>query len=99
MNYGYVYRRRGGPLLVWKNGPPNQSRAADSVAMGCLSEPTLEMPLPRPGAPEPLGCAGNPDCAGSKGAMGGFAVSGAAKVAAVGLAALLAYRLFVHKRS
>lgn len=88
----WVYQRRGGPLLVWKNGPPMPSRAADSVAMGCLAEPTLEMPLPRPGAPEPLGCA---DC---NGAMGGFAISGAAKAVGLGLAALLAYRLFVKKR-
>ncbi len=53
----YAYQRGGAPLLQWKDGPPRQTRAADSVALGStLSEPTLSMPLPRPGAPEPLGC-------------------------------------------
>lgn len=53
----FAYRRGGAPLLSWQNGPPHQSRAADSVALGSvLSDPTLSMPLPAPGAPEPLGC-------------------------------------------
>ncbi len=59
-----VYSRDGAPLLDWKHGPPRQSRAADSVALGSvLDEPTLVLPLP--GAPEPL----NGDCGcGCKGA-------------------------------
>lgn len=53
----FAYQRGGAPLLSWKDGPPRQTRAADSVALGStLSEPTLMMPLPKPGAPEPLGC-------------------------------------------
>jgi len=53
----FAYQRGGAPLLSWRDGPPHQSRAADSVALGStLSEPTLTMPLPKPGAPEPLGC-------------------------------------------
>ncbi len=99
MNYGYVSQRRGGPLLTWKNGPPNPARGADAVAMGCLSEPTLEMPLPRPGAPEPLGCMQpeGANCPGCRG-MGGLAATGTAKAAAVALAALLAWRILAKKR-
>lgn len=93
MNYGYVYRRSGAPLLTWKNGPPNQSRAADLMALGSLADPTLEVPLPRAGAPEPLGC-----CGGGRGGMDGFAITGVAKAAGLGLAALLAYRLLTKKR-
>lgn len=60
----YIYQRSGGPLLTWRNGPPRQTRAADTVALGSLGgDTTLGMPLPRPGAPEPLdgdcGCGGN----------------------------------------
>jgi hypothetical protein len=58
----FAYQRGGAPLLSWRNGPPIQSRAADSVALGStLSEPIFGMPLPKPGAPEPLsgcGCGG-----------------------------------------
>jgi hypothetical protein len=62
----FAYTRGGAPLLDWKNGPPRQSRAADSVALGSvLDGSTLDnMPLPRPGSPEPLdGCS----CSGSCG--------------------------------
>lgn len=55
----FAYQRGGAPLLSWRNGPPRQSRAADAVALGStLDGPSLDMPLPRPGAPEPLGCMG-----------------------------------------
>lgn len=61
----YIYQRSGGPLLTWRNGPPRQTRAADTVALGSLGGDTsLGMPLPRPGAPEPLdgdcSCNGKP---------------------------------------
>lgn len=62
MKYGYVYARNGAPLLSWKNGPPNQSRAADAKGLGSLGDPTITLPLPRPGSPEPVGCAGG--CSG-----------------------------------
>ncbi len=53
----FAYQHSGHPLLSWKNGPPHQARAAESVSLGSLDEPTLV--LPAPGAPEPingLGC-------------------------------------------
>lgn len=43
----YAYQNSGHPILTWKGGPPRQTRAADSVALGGLV-------LPRPGAPEPI---------------------------------------------
>lgn len=55
----YAYQRAGGPILDWTNGPPHQSRAADSVSLGSLGGgSTLDHPtllLPAPGAPEPIG--------------------------------------------
>lgn len=53
----YVYQRKGGPLLSWKNGiPPYQSRAADAKSLGSLGDDDvfgIQRPLlPRPGAPE-----------------------------------------------
>lgn len=71
MKYGYVYQRSGGPLLSWRSGPPNQARGADARSLGgygdggpikgglgSLSGPTVALPLPRPGAPEPVGGCG-----------------------------------------
>lgn len=55
MKYRYAYQRTGAPLLSWKGGPPRQTRAADATALGSLSEPTIALPLPRPGSPEPIG--------------------------------------------
>lgn len=59
-NYGYTWR--GGPLLNWKHGPPIQSKAADTQALGSLGDHTLKGStlhgatiLPAPGAPEPIG--------------------------------------------
>lgn len=53
----FAYQRGGQPILSWKYGPPRQSRSGDAVALGStLDEPVFTMPLPRPGAPEPLGC-------------------------------------------
>jgi hypothetical protein len=59
-NYGYTWR--GGPLLSWKHGPPIQSKAADTQALGSLGGSTLDghtlygsTILPAPGAPEPIG--------------------------------------------
>jgi len=60
----YAYQRGGSPILSWDRAPPQQSRAADAKSLGCagmgslegssLSDPTITMPLPRAGAPEPL---------------------------------------------
>lgn len=55
----YAYQNSGHPILSWKHGPPRQTRAADTVSLGSLGDPTLV--LPAPGAPEPingLGCSG-----------------------------------------
>jgi hypothetical protein len=59
-SYGYTWR--GGPLLSWKHGPPFQSKAGDTQALGSLGGSTLEGStlygstiLPAPGAPEPIG--------------------------------------------
>lgn len=63
----YAYQRTGAPLLSWDRAPPQQSRASDAKALGCgctaslgsLGDDTLgassAMPLPRAGAPEPIG--------------------------------------------
>jgi hypothetical protein len=78
-NYGYTWR--GGPLLSWKHGPPYQSKAADTQALGSLAGSTLagstlhgSTILPAPGAPEPIGVSnqrmqalGNCSCTGSCG--------------------------------
>lgn len=69
MKYNYVYQRSGAPLLSWKHGPPNQSRGADARslgALGSLSDPTIALPLPRPGSPEPVGGLGGCACHGKK---------------------------------
>jgi hypothetical protein len=85
----YIYQRSGGPLLTWRNGPPRQTRAADCVALGSLGGDTsLGMPLPRPGAPEPLG---EGDC-GCKGGGKSFIVDITSPSFLVG--ALLAYIVF-----
>lgn len=55
MRYRYAYQRTGAPLLTWKGGPPRQTRAADATSLGSLGDPTLALPLPRPGSPEPVG--------------------------------------------
>lgn len=79
----FAYMRGGQPILGWKNGPPNQTRAADNVALGSvLDEPTLGMPLPAPGAPEPLGCG----CHGG-GAVGDITIDLASPSFIAGLAA------------
>jgi hypothetical protein len=59
----YIYQRRGGPLLSWAGGPPSQSRAADTKALGGWFDglgslgdydhpPGNSLGLPMPGAPE-----------------------------------------------
>jgi hypothetical protein len=55
VKYRYPYQRGSAPLLSWRNGPPRQSRAADATSLGSLEGPTITMPLPRPGSPEPVG--------------------------------------------
>ncbi len=69
MRYDYIFQRTGGPLLTWKDGPPNESRAADTLALGCSCAGTKatgtlsakangslgDAILPRPGAPEVMG--------------------------------------------
>lgn len=68
----YAYLRAGGPILAWRNSAPLPSRAGETVSLGSLGETTLgaSMPLPRPGAPEPIGdcgcgCGGGGGCAGA----------------------------------
>lgn len=60
----FAAQNRGGSMLSWRYGPPRQTRAADTLALGSLSEPTLV--LPAPGAPEPLNFTQSPYC-GCKG--------------------------------
>lgn len=80
----YAYQRGGAPLLDWTRGPPRQSRAADSVALGSLGGSTLSGPtivLPRPGAPEVINGAGvgpgaPPAWRASAAALSGCACSG-----------------------
>lgn len=55
MKYRYPYQRGSAPLLSWKHGPPRQTRAADATSLGSLDGPTITLPLPRPGSPEPVG--------------------------------------------
>jgi len=64
MRQRYVYQRSGGPLLSWRYAPPYQSRAGETRGLGSLDEPTIALPLPRGGAPEPVGdcgCGGRND--------------------------------------
>jgi hypothetical protein len=65
VKYRYAYQRGSAPLLSWKGGPPRQTRAADTVGLGSLGDPTIALPLPRPGAPEPVGGLGC-GCGGSR---------------------------------
>ena len=58
MKQTYAYQRTGAPLLTWKHGPPYQTRAADAKSLGSLGDPTVTLPLPRPGSPEPVGGCG-----------------------------------------
>lgn len=107
MHYKYAYQGSGHPILTWKNGPPRQTRAGDSVSLGStLDDPTLV--LPRPGAPEPLnglGCADSymktsKPCTGCRGktGMAGVSESIAALPSGVKIAgaAGLAYLLYKH---
>lgn len=60
----YVYQRSGGPILNWNKSVPFQTRAADAKSLGSLGGATIELPLPRGGAPEPVGgcgCGGGGD--------------------------------------
>ena len=60
MSGRYIYQRTGGPLVRWDGSPPLQTRASDARSLGSLGsldEPTIALPLPRPGSPEPVGCA------------------------------------------
>jgi hypothetical protein len=109
----FAYQRSGGPILSWRRSPPVQSRAADTVALGSLSAPTLV--LPRPGAPEPLsggyltepsgGVTAIGDCGcGCKGSgnCGGSALSGVTDFVTtpIGMAAigLGAYLLYLRSK-
>lgn len=62
MQRRYIYQRSGGPLLNWNRQIPMQSRAGETRGLGSLDEPTLVLPLPRPGSPEPVGCDGGCGC-------------------------------------
>ena len=56
----FAAQNRGGSMLSWRYGPPRETRAADTLALGSLAEPTLV--LPAPGAPEPLNFTQSPYC-------------------------------------
>ncbi len=105
----YAYQRTGAPILDWRSGPPLQSRAADSVALGSLGGgTTLDHPtlvLPAPGAPEPIGVTrggmGGCSCSGSCGcgpAMGGIIDAIPGGIVTVGIAAVVAFCLFKRRR-
>lgn len=94
MKYGYAFQRTGTRLVSWKNGPPNQTRAADAKSLGSLGGDTLDaMPLPRPGAPEPLPGLDGLGCSGC-----GRSGSVPESVVAIGIAAVLLYAMW-GKRS
>lgn len=97
----YIYQRDGAPLIRWqgRNSAPMQTRAADTVALGSLGDPTLVLPVP--GGVEPLNgisckCGGSCGCSG--GGLHGITdtITGN-PVLAIG-AAYLAYRLFFKKK-
>ena len=91
MKYKYAYQNSGQPILSWKNGPPRQTRAADAASLGSLGGTTLGMPLPAPGAPEPLG-----DC-GCHGGGSSEVILGVKTDFLLGLAsAYLFYKLMVR---
>jgi len=99
----FAYQRAGGPILDWRTGPPSQSRAADTVALGSLGGgSTLDGPtlvLPAPGAPEPVGvtrqamsgCSCHGSC-GCGGGMGGIVDSVPGGYITLGVAAFMAWR-------
>ena len=58
MRRRYIYQRGGAPLLSWRYAPPHQTRAGETRGLGSLGDPTIALPLPRPGAPEPVGGCG-----------------------------------------
>lgn len=92
----YAYQNDGGPMS-WKHGPPPQSRAADTVALGNY------LVLPAPGAPEVLnglgdcgcGCKGMGNC--STPAMSGITDITPVKIAEAA-AAYLAYKYSKKKK-
>ena len=58
----YIYQRSGDALVKWSKrraSAPRSSSVAPDRDLGSLGgdETTLGIPLPAPGAPEPLGCA------------------------------------------
>lgn len=63
INRRYIYQRSGGPILSWRYGAIPGYRAAETRELGSLGgssldDPTITLPLPRPGAPEPVGDCG-----------------------------------------
>lgn len=103
----YAYQRQGGPILDWSAGPPMQSRAADTVALGTLAGSSLDGPtlvLPAPGAPEPiLGGMSGCSCSGTCGCGSGSPLSGLVDsvpggYVTLGIAAILAWRLLRKKK-
>lgn len=103
----FAYQRQGGPIITWRNGIPRQTRAADTVALGCCGLGSLEGTsldgstiLPAPGAPEPIGVTrpamGGCSCHGSCGCGGGGgALSGLVDSVPGGMATLAVVGLFV----
>jgi|SRR5215470_4767702 len=98
----YIYQRSGGPLITWtgRNSAPMQSRAADTVALGSLGDPTLV--LPAPGAPEPLNgisckCGGSCGCSGAS-PMSGITDTLAANPLLTAVGAYLAYRWWKKRK-
>jgi hypothetical protein len=108
----YAYQRTGAPILNWTSGPPQQSRAADSVALGSLGGgTTLDYPtlvLPAPGAPEPVGITrptpaslSGCSCSGSCGCgsgMGGMLEAIPGGIVTVGIAAFAAWWMLRKRR-
>ncbi len=89
----YAYHNDG--VMSWRGtSSPRQTRAADSVSLGSLGgDTTLGMPLPRAGAPEPMGAC----CSSCASGVGEFAIPGGTKTMMIGVA-LATYLLFFRKR-
>jgi hypothetical protein len=107
----YIYQRGGAPLLQWRNGVgPSGSRAGETRGLGSLGGNTLDVPLPVPGGPEPLGayrtraranccdgcwCAGSDPCCGLNRSLSGDISAG--PILTLGAVAVAAWFLFLRK--
>lgn len=101
----YAYQRGGGPLLVWGQSAPKQTRAGDAAALGSLAGTTLDSPtlvLPAPGAPEPIlsgvsGCSCHGSC-GCGSSMGDFIDYVPGGYITLAVAGFLAWKFLGKKR-